>query len=367
MPKGCYPEGRSSHIGRNPSTEDPYPRRELATAVAPPLNTPPAMTKRLTSAPSGFDVEAARDAIVGMIIETPTIGARNLTKRVGVDPLLKLENLQVTGSFKVRGAASRMLALTEEERSRGVVTCSSGNHGRAIAYVAQQLQIPATVCVPEWVDPVKLEAIRNHGAETVLSGATYDAAEEKSFEIERERGLTYIHPFDDPYVIAGQGTIGLELIEQIQPLDAVVVPLSGGGLIAGIAMALKQRRPEIKVIGVSARNASVMVESLEAGRPIACAEGPTIANALSGGIGLGNKYTFSIVRDYVDAHVLVSEDRIREAMVFAAQEHRLIVEGGGAVGIAAMLDDAINVTGSVAIVVSGGNVGLEQLAALQSQ
>lgn len=324
------------------------------------------MSSHLSSDLGNYDVEAARDAVATIAIKTPTIRSPNLAKNDAAEIFLKLESLQVTGSFKVRGAANRILALTQEEKRRGVVTCSSGNHGRAVAYVAEQLEIPATVCVPEWVDPVKLAAIRSHGADAVLCGATYDAAEEKSFEIEQDRGLTYIHPFDDPYVIAGQGTIGLELIDQIQPLDAVVVPLSGGGLIAGIAVALKSSQPAIQLIGVSALNASVMVESLKVGKPIACAEEQTIANALSGGIGLGNKHTFPIVRDYVDTHVLVSESRIREAMLFAAREHRLIVEGGGAVGIAAMLDNAIHETGRIAVVVSGGNVDLEQLARLQS-
>jgi threonine dehydratase len=314
---------------------------------------------------NAYDMESARNSVADIAIETPAIKAPKLTTREGAAVFLKLENLQVTGSFKVRGAANRMLALTEEERRRGVVTCSSGNHGRAVAYVAQRLEIPATVCVPEWVDPVKLAAIRHHGADAVLHGATYDAAEEKSFEIEKERGLTYVHPFDDPFVIAGQGTIGLELLSQIRPLDAVVVPLSGGGLIAGIAVALKSHHPTIEVIGVSAQNASVMFQSIRAGNPITCSEDVTIANALSGGIGISNTHTFPLVRDYVDTHVLISEEEIRKAMLFAAQEHRLVVEGGGAVGIAAVLGNRVHITGNVAIVVSGGNVGLDQLAKLE--
>ncbi len=325
------------------------------------------MTKLTFSDLHEYDVESAREAVADLAITTPVIRTPELSQRDGVIAYLKLESLQVTGSFKVRGAANRMLALTDEERRRGVVTCSSGNHGRAVAYVSERLGIPATVCVPEWVDPVKLGAIKRHGAETVLSGATYDDAEERSFEIERDRGLVYIHPFDDPHVIAGQGTIGLEIIDQVSPLAAVVVPLSGGGLLGGIAVALKSRRPEVEVIGVSANNASVMLESLHAGRPIACAEEPTIASALSGGIGLDNKHTFRLVRDYVDRHVLVSEDTIESAMLFAAREHNLVVEGGGAVGIAAMLDNAVDATGNVAIVVSGGNVALGQLASLRQR
>ncbi|UCC75254.1 MAG: threonine/serine dehydratase [Gemmatimonadota bacterium] len=310
-----------------------------------------------------IDVEAARDAIGRIAVETPIISSPVLDERTGGHVWLKLESLQVTGSFKVRGAANKILSLTKAERERGVVTCSSGNHGRAVAYVADILDIPAVVCVPEWVDPTKLAAIRRHRAETVLHGKTYDEAEARSFELQRERGLVYVHPFDEPHVIAGQGTIGLELLEQLPLLDTAVVPLSGGGLIAGIALALKRTEPEYRVIGVSAANAAVMYESLEAGKPIACPEEETIASALSGGIGLDNQYTFELVRDLVDDYVLVSEDEIREAMAFAATEHKLVVEGGGAVGIAALLSREVEVKGeNVAVVVSGGNIEASVLA-----
>ena len=305
----------------------------------------------------GIDIESAREAIRDLVIRTPVIDCDELSERAGVPVLLKLESLQVTGSFKVRGAANRILALDEDERARGVVACSSGNHGRAVAYVAERLGIPAVVCVPEWVDPVKLAAIRRHGAETILHGKTYDEAEARSLEIMRERGLAYVHPFDDPHVIAGQGTIGLELLEQVPDLRAVVAPLSGGGLIAGIAHALKTVRADLEVIGVSAANARVMYESLRAGRPLGLPEGPTLANALSGGIGLENRHTLRLVRELVDRHVLVDEDEIGGAMTFAAVEHKLVVEGGGAVGIAAVLAGRVReLDGPLAVVVSGGNV-----------
>ena len=309
-----------------------------------------------------IDIPGAREAIAGIAVETPVLASEALKQRTGAEVVLKLESLQVTGSFKVRGAANRMLALSSEERARGVVACSSGNHGRAVAYVGQMLGVPTTVCVPEWVDPSKLAAIRRHGAETVLYGSTYDEAEARSLEIQRERGLTYVHPFDDPFVIAGQGTIGLELLEQVPALDTVVVPLSGGGLISGIAQALKSHEPGIRVVAVSAANARVMYESLKAGRPIAFPEEETIANALSGGIGLDNRFSFRMVRDLVDEHVLVSEAEIREAMVFAVVEHKLVVEGGGAVGIAALLSGQVRGAGEcVAVVVSGGNVDAQVL------
>jgi len=304
-----------------------------------------------------FDSHAARDTISSIAVTTPLVRSTGLSAIAGTGVWLKLENLQVTGSFKVRGAAARMLALTEEERGRGVVTCSSGNHGRAVAYVAEKLDIPATICLPEWVDPVKLDAMRRHGAETVLHGSTYDEAEARSLDIEKERGLIFVHPFDDPHVISGQGTIALEVVEQLPSVRTVVVPLSGGGLIAGITLALKKHDPSIRVIGVSAERARVMHESIQAGRPIEFPEEETVANALSGGIGLENNYTFRIVRDVVDEYLLVSEEELLEAMVYAARDERLVVEGGGAVGIAALLTGKVkSLDGDTAVVVSGGNV-----------
>lgn len=310
-----------------------------------------------------FDIAAAREAITGIAVQTPVVGSQALSEKCGAGISLKLENLQVTGSFKVRGAANMILSLSDEERSGGVVTCSSGNHGRAVAYVAELLGIPATICLPEWIDPAKLEAIRNHGAETVLHGNTYDEAEIHSFEIRDERGLSYVHPFDDPHVIAGQGTIGLELVEQIPSLRMVIVPLSGGGLVSGVALAVKSHDPSIRVIGVSAERARVMYESLKEGKPIEFPEEETVANALSGGIGLNNQYTFRLVRDMVDEYVLVSEEEVMRAMALAAAEQNIIVEGGGAVGIAALLFDKVTaVDGDAAVVVSGGNVDLETFA-----
>jgi threonine dehydratase len=315
-----------------------------------------------------FNSRSAREAIAGIAVTTPLHRSPDLSDRVGVDVRLKLENLQVTGSFKVRGAAARMLALTVEEREKGVITCSSGNHGRAVAFVAEELGIPATICLPEWVDPVKLEAMRRHGAETVLHGRTYDEAEARSFEIESERGLTYVHPFDDPHIISGQGTIALEMLEQCPALRTVVVPLSGGGLIAGITIALKQHDPSIRVVGVSASRARVMHESILAGCPIEFPEEETIASALSGGIGLDNRYSFRIVRDMVDERLLVEEEDVRRAMVWAATEEKIVVEGGGAVGIAALLTGRVkSAEGNIVVVVSGGNVAPDLFAKVLSE
>ena len=314
-----------------------------------------------------FDFSNAQKTISQIAIRTPVLPSLGLSERLGAPVVLKLENLQVTGSFKVRGAVNKLSTLNESERSSGVVACSSGNHGLAVAYVAERLGIPATVCVPNWVDATKLEAIRRHGAETVLYGNTYDEAEARALEIRSERDLVYVSPFDDPDIIAGQGTIGLELLEEIPSLQTVIVPLSGGGLIAGVGLAMKSQQPDMRVIGVSANNARVMFESLAVGQPTAFPEDQTVATALSGGIGLDNRYTFALVRKCVDEHVLVTENQIRAAMEFMIVEHKLIVEGGGAVAVAAVLADQVHdLSGPVGIVVSGGNIDLSVLTQLVS-
>jgi len=308
------------------------------------------------------DIYRARQCIAPIARRTPLILSLALSERAGTSVYLKLENLQETGSFKIRGAANRMLHLSSDEKARGVITVSTGNHGRAVAYVAGRLGIPAVVCMSERVPPGKVEAIRALGAEVVVGGQGYDEAEQRSVQLERERGLVRIAPFDDPRVIAGQGTIGLELLEDLPEVDTAIVPLSGGGLISGIARALKSADRTIRVIGVSQDRAPVMVHSLRAGRPVELPEEETLADALAGGIGLDNRYTFPMVRELVDDTVLVTEEEIAAGIAFALEQHRLVVEGGGAVGIAALLQGRVSGSGrNVAVVVSGGNVGLPAL------
>jgi len=310
-----------------------------------------------------IDVHAARDRIRGFIHETPIIEAPELTAALGVPVHLKLENLQRTGSFKVRGAASRMAILSSAERSAGVVTCSSGNHGRAVAHMAQQMGLAATICVPQWVDPVKLASIERSGAQVDRTGASYDEAESRAQELAQDRGLVMIHPFDDPLVVAGQGTIALEILESMPDVGSVVVPLSGGGLCGGIALAVQRVDPNIAVVAVSAERADTMLASLAAGRPIEVPEEATVANALSGGIGLANRWTFELIRDVIQVHVRVTEEDLRSAMRDAAGTLHLVVEGGGAVGLAAAhAGDLDGLRGPIVIVVSGGNVDLGVLA-----
>ncbi|NJD20808.1 MAG: pyridoxal-phosphate dependent enzyme [Gemmatimonadetes bacterium] len=318
-----------------------------------------------------LDFDRARSAVAALARVTPLLESPTLSGRVGRSVLLKLESLQITGSFKVRGAASRLGTLTPAERRRGVVACSSGNHGRAVAWVAGRLGIPATVCVPDWVDPVKLAGIRASGAEAVLAGPTYDEAEAHAVELARASGRPFISAYDDPWGIAGQGTLALELLDALgEPPAAVLAPLSGGGLMGGIAGALRSRlgARAPRTVAVTAARAAVMLASLHAGHPVELPEEETVAGALSGGIGLDNAWSFPLVRDLVDEHVVVTEASIRDAMAFAFRELRLVVEGGGATALAALLSDRwrppAGSPGPVVVVVSGGNVALPTLASV---
>jgi threonine dehydratase len=309
-----------------------------------------------------LDIYLARQRIASIAKRTPLIHSPLLTERVGGSTYLKLESLQETGSFKIRGAANKMLGLTAEEKARGVITVYSGNHGRAVTYVARQLGIQAVICMSTRVPSNKVDAIKRLGAEVVVHGNSYEDAEKHTLQLQEERGLILIDPFDDPLVIAGQGTIGLEILEDLPEVNTVIVPLSGGGLMSGTALAMKSASPAIRAIGVSMDRAPVMYHSLKAGKPIKMEEEDTIADALVGNIGLNNKYTFRMVQKYVDDVVLVSDEEIAEAMVFALEAHRLIVEGGGAVGIAALLHQRASKSGrNVVIVVSGSNVSLPLL------
>jgi threonine dehydratase len=319
---------------------------------------------------TALDFRGARAAVVRHARPTPLLPSHELSERLGREVLLKAECLQHTGSFKVRGAAARLEALDEADRRRGVVACSSGNHGRAVAFVAGRLGIPATVYVPEWVDEVKLAGIHAAGAEAVLAGASFDESEEAAEAHARADGLTYVSAYDDPWVIAGQGSIGFEILEQCgaRRPSQVLVPLSGGGLAGGIAAALQERlgtdAPD--VVAVSAERAAVMLASVRAGRPVELAEEETLANALAGGIGLDNRYSFGLVRDLVAEHPTVSEPQIAKAMRWAVERAHLVVEGGGAVALAALVAEQwrpppVPTAAPIVVVLSGGNVAAETL------
>ncbi|MBN1314206.1 MAG: pyridoxal-phosphate dependent enzyme [Anaerolineales bacterium] len=307
------------------------------------------------------DIYAARARIAPLVCKTPLVSSPELSELTGSEVTLKLECLQETGSFKARGAAHKILSLDPGVRQRGVVTVSSGNHGRAVAYVAQSLGLRAVICLYEKVPANKRDATRKLGAEVVVKGSTYAEANEEAFRLVEEEGLEMIHPYDDPLVIAGQGTIGLELLEEYSGLDTVVIPLSGGGLLGGIAFALKSADPKIHVVGVMMERGPAMVESLRAGRIVDIVEEPTLADALAGKLP-PNQYTFELVQKTVDETVLVSEEEIAAAMAFALKRHHLVVEGSGAVGIAALRSGKIQHLGKhVAVVISGANVDMPLL------
>jgi threonine dehydratase len=307
------------------------------------------------------DIDAARRRIAGRVVRTPLLPSRPLTERAGAEVRLKPECLQPTGSFKLRGATNKILSLSDEERRRGLITMSSGNHGRAVACVASGLGIRAIVCLYETVPSIKVEGIRQYGAEVLIAGATFDDADLRAAEMEREQGLSFIHPFDDPPVIAGQGTIGLEILEDLPDVDTVLVPVSGGGLISGIALAVKSANPGIRVVGAMMDRAPVMAASLKAGRVVELQEEPTLADALAGNLGRENHFSFRICRALVDTIVLVSEEEIAGAMSFMLWRHGLVVEGGGAVGIAALLARRVELGRRAAVVISGGNVDISRL------
>lgn len=277
--------------------------------------------------------------------------------------LLKLESEQATGSFKVRGAANALLQLSERERAAGVVAVSSGNHGRAVAHVAATLGIEATICLSSRVPPVKVDAIERLGARVVVAGPDQESAEAAARQLVAAEGLVFIHPFDDPRVIAGQGTVGVEILEEAPGVRTVVVPLSGGGLAAGIAVAIDAIAPTVGVIGVSQDRGPAMVESIRAGRLVDVVEEDTLADALAGGLGESNHHSFLLCSRLLAATAVVTEEEIARAMV-RAHRHGLVVEGGGAVGLAAVAAGRLRLEPPVVVVVSGGNVDPAVLASL---
>lgn len=303
------------------------------------------------------DVLAARKVIRGVADATPLVPSPFMSKRVGQDFLLKLETTQPIGAFKLRGALNAVMMLPETVQ--GVVCCSTGNHGRGVAYAAALRGIRAVVCLSNLVPPAKVAGIRALGAEVRIVGTTQDEAMHESRRLCAAEGLVEISPFDDPSVIAGQGTIGLEMLEQRPDLRAILVPLSGGGLAAGIAVAAKAINPALGVIGVTMQNGAAMHASIRAGHPVEVAEVASLADSLGGGIGLSNALTFPICRDLLDDIVLVSEDEIRDAMQVLYFEDRMVAEGASVVGIAAALAGKLpELDGPVATVITGRNLDM---------
>jgi threonine dehydratase len=289
------------------------------------------------TAPTVRDIEAARARLDGIARVTPVYGSETLSRFAGREVWLKAENLQRTGAFKVRGAVNKIATLSAEERAAGVAVASAGNHGQAVAWAARQAGVSARIYVPQDAPMAKVEATRNYGADVVMEGATFEDTMEAARAYVAESGATFVHPFEDPAVIAGQGTVGLELAEQVPETETVLIPVGGGGLAAGIATALRARMPEVRIVGVQAGKS-----------------GYTIADGIF--VKHPGELTMSILDDVLDDMVHVADEEISEAIVLLLERTKLVVEGAGAVGVAALLTGKAGGEGPVAIVLSGGNI-----------
>jgi len=308
--------------------------------------------------PTLDDIERARETIAGVARVTPMETSQFLAEVLGSPVHLKCENLQRTGAYKVRGAYNRLSTLTPEQRAAGVVAASAGNHAQGVALAARELGIPATIFTPVGVALPKLQATRHYGAEVVLRGHSVEEALSAAKDFAVRTGAVFIPPFDHPAVIAGQGTLGLEILDQVPDADTVIVPIGGGGVIAGIALAVKGvagrlGRP-IRVIGVQAENAAAYPSSLEAGEPVTVSTKPTIADGIA--VARPGDLNFPIIRDLVDDIVTVSDDDVARALLVLLERAKLVVEPAGAVGVAAIMSGAVRDTGRTVVLLSGGNI-----------
>ncbi len=308
--------------------------------------------------PTPADLDAAAAVLDGVVTRTPMEYSEHLSDLLGVPVHLKLENLQRTGSFKIRGATYRLSRLTAEERARGVVAASAGNHAQGVALAAQKLGIPATIFMPLGVPVPKLLATRGYGADVVLEGATVETPLRLAAEFAERTGAVLIHPFDHPDVITGQGTLGLELVDQVPDIETLLIPIGGGGLIAGVAAAVKGRAAaegrRVRVIGVQAENAAAYPSSLAAGMPLAVETTPTIADGIA--VARPGDETFAVIRELVDEVVTVSDDDIARALLVLLERAKQVVEPAGAVGVAAILAGKVTASGPTVAVLSGGNI-----------
>jgi threonine dehydratase len=307
------------------------------------------------------EIVRARERLAGIIPVTPCAYSETLSLMTGARVHVKLENLQMTGSFKERGAANLLAQLSTSERRRGVIAASAGNHGLAVAFHAARLGIAAVIVMPTWAPLIKVMAARRHGAEVVLHGEGYDEAFARAKEIEAERDLVFVHPFDDPRIIAGQGTIGLELLEQQPELDAVIVPVGGGGLIGGIALALKEQRPGVQVIGVQAEEIPAMKAALAAAQRVTLPAAATIADGIA--VRRVGEHTFDLARRYVDDVVSVSEEEIANAILLLLEIEKTVAEGAGAAALAALVNAKVALAGkTVVLILSGGNIDVNLIS-----
>ena len=300
----------------------------------------------------------AQSILEPVLNRTPMIGAKGFADHCRL--YFKAECLQKTGAFKLRGAYYKISCLSQEEKGRGVIACSAGNHAQGVAFAARDMGIPATICIPEGAPISKIEATRSYGAEVVLVPGVYDDAYAEAVRLQKERNLTFIHPFDDECIIAGQGTLGLEILEQLPDVDVILVPIGGGGLISGVAAAVKQLKPECRVIGVQAAGAPSMFHALRKQQVITLPKVDTIADGIK--VKTPGQLTFDLCRRYVDEVVTVSENEIASAILSVLEKQKLVVEGAGAVSVAAAMYGKVDLQGkTVCALLSGGNLDVTML------
>lgn len=301
-------------------------------------------------------IEKAREVLAPMAKRTPVLPLNY----PGADIGLKCENLQLTGSFKLRGAYNKLNRLSDEEKRRGVIACSAGNHAQGVALSATKQGIASTICIPSAAPLSKVEATKGYGGKVVLVDGVYDDAYQEALRLREEYGYTMIHPFDDLDVMAGQGTIGLEILEQVPDVDNVIVSIGGGGLISGVAMAIKEKKPSCKVYGVQAKNIASMKESVEMGRRVELPRASTIADGIA--VRMPGENTFEVVRHYVDDIVTVDEEEIAYAMLHLMEHEKMMAEGAGAAAVAATIYEKVPLTGKTVAIISGGNVDLNTIS-----
>lgn len=313
------------------------------------------------------DIQEARIILQDIIIPTPILSDEKLSNEIGAQAFLKAECLQRSGSFKVRGAYNKISRLSDAEKKRGVIAASAGNHAQGVALAARLHNIKATIVLPESAPLTKIMATKAQGAEVIMKGASFDEAVAYSRELEVERGLTYVHPFDDELVIAGQGTIGLEIAADLPLATVVVVPIGGGGIISGIAIAVKNILPEVRVVGVQASNLAAVNPSLDAGMPVEVPFTPTIADGIA--VKRPGEVTLPLIKEFVEEVVEVSEEEIARGIFHCVQNNHLVVEGAGAAGVAALLAKKIDLNSddTVCAVLAGGNIDANLLALVLQQ
>jgi len=317
-------------------------------------------TTRLTPETALKEIRSAAERLAPYVRRTPTVYSHSLSEPTGLDVWLKLENLQRTGSFKIRGALNKVLGLSRERLERGLVAASAGNHAQGVALAAKLAGARATIVMPITTPIVKVQRTEGYGAEVVLHGENYDAAQLRATELAEERGSTLIHPFDDEAILIGQGTVGLELMEDAEALDAVFVPIGGGGLAAGMALAIKARSPSTRVIGVQAADASPTVQAFLTGFPAHVDSPRTIADGIR--VGRTGTITLDVIRRCVDECITVEEDEIVDAVVQTMEKSKIVAEAAGVVGVAAILARKVTGARRVATVISGGNIDLNLIA-----